>query len=195
MKGTGNGCRAGRARVRWNMTCVIVGAGPAGLSAAIRLKHGGDAGREVSVAVLEKGVRSRRAYSFRRRDRSGRAQRTVPDWKAKGAPLETPVTRRPFIVLGPAGAARAADVPDAAADEQSRQLHRLAVELDQMAGRAGRSAWRRDLSWLGRRPRWCIDEAGALKGVRRWRFRDRHATAIPRRRVPAGHRKCTANTC
>ena len=48
---------------------VIVGAGPAGLAAAIRLKQ---INPELSVVVLEKGGGGRRAYPFRRRRRSDR---------------------------------------------------------------------------------------------------------------------------
>ncbi len=85
---------------------VIVGAGPAGLSAAIHLKQlASQAGREVSVAVLEKGAEVG-AHVF-----SGAVidpislNELIPEWKAKGAPLDTPVTQDKFMVLGPAGGA------------------------------------------------------------------------------------------
>jgi electron-transferring-flavoprotein dehydrogenase len=83
---------------------VIVGAGPAGLSAAIRLKQAAAAaGAEISVAVVEKGsevgahILSGAVIDPRALDE------LVPDWKAKGAPLETPVTRDRFLALGPQG--------------------------------------------------------------------------------------------
>jgi len=83
---------------------VIVGAGPAGLSAAIRLKQlAAAAGAEVSVAVLEKGsevgahILSGAVIDPRALDE------LFPDWKAKGAPLETPVTKDRFLALGPKG--------------------------------------------------------------------------------------------
>ena len=81
---------------------VIVGAGPAGLSAAIRLKQKAQAaGAEVSVAVLEKGSEvGAHILSGAVVDPSGLAW-LFPDWKAKGAPLETPVTKDRFIYLGP----------------------------------------------------------------------------------------------
>ncbi len=83
---------------------VIVGAGPAGLSAAIRLKQlGGD---EVSVVVLEKGSEvGAHILSGAVLDPSG-LDALIPDWKEKGAPLNTPVTEDRFLVLGEAGQVR-----------------------------------------------------------------------------------------
>ena len=86
---------------------VIVGAGPAGLAAAIRLKQLAAAeGREVSVVVLEKGSEvGAHILSGAVIDPIG-LDRLIPDWKAKGAPVDTPVTEDRFLVLGPAGAMR-----------------------------------------------------------------------------------------
>jgi electron-transferring-flavoprotein dehydrogenase len=83
---------------------VVVGGGPAGLSAAIRLKQRAEReGREVSVAVLEKGSEvGAHILSGAVIDPSG-LERLFPDWKARGAPLDTPVTQDKFLVLGPAG--------------------------------------------------------------------------------------------
>ncbi len=83
---------------------VIVGAGPAGLSAAIRLKQlGGD---DVSVVVLEKGSEvGAHILSGAVLDPCG-LDALIPDWKEKGAPLNTPVTSDRFIVLGEAGQLR-----------------------------------------------------------------------------------------
>src|SRR6478609_3451796 len=71
---------------------VIVGGGPAGLSAAIRLKQlAAGEGREVSVCVLEKGSEiGAHILSGAVLDPSGLNQ-LIPDWKAKGAPVETEV--------------------------------------------------------------------------------------------------------
>src|SRR5437868_3987441 len=71
---------------------VIVGAGPAGLAAAIRLKQlAVVAGRELSVVVLEKGSEvGAHILSGAVIDPIG-LTRLIPDWKAKGAPVETPV--------------------------------------------------------------------------------------------------------
>jgi len=85
---------------------VIVGAGPAGLSAAIRLKQlAAAAGAEISVAVLEKGAEvGAHILSGAVIDPCG-LDELIPDWKEKGAPLDTPVTQDQFKMLGPAGAA------------------------------------------------------------------------------------------
>jgi electron-transferring-flavoprotein dehydrogenase len=83
---------------------VIVGAGPAGLSAAIRLKQLAEAaGGEISVAVLEKGSEvGAHILSGAVIDPKALGE-LIPDWKAKGAPLETPVTKDKFLILGAAG--------------------------------------------------------------------------------------------
>ncbi|MEO0360449.1 MAG: electron transfer flavoprotein-ubiquinone oxidoreductase [Pseudomonadota bacterium] len=80
---------------------VIVGAGPAGLSAAIRLKQlGGD---DISVVVLEKGSEvGAHILSGAVLDPSG-LDALIPDWKERGAPLNTEVTEDRFFVLGEAG--------------------------------------------------------------------------------------------
>ena len=83
---------------------VIVGAGPAGLASAIRLKQRAEKeGRELSVAVLEKGSEvGGHILSGAVIDPSGLSQ-LFPDWKERGAPLDTPVTKDKFLVLGPQG--------------------------------------------------------------------------------------------
>ena len=104
---------------------VVVGAGPAGLAAAIRLKQlAAAAGRELSVVVLEKGSEvGAHILSGAVIDPIG-LNTLIPDWKAKGAPVETPVTEDRFYYLGPAGRPAHPQLRHAAADEQSRQLHR-----------------------------------------------------------------------
>jgi electron-transferring-flavoprotein dehydrogenase len=83
---------------------VIVGAGPAGLTAAIRLKQlAQDAGSEISVAVLEKGSEvGAHILSGAVIDPVG-MEELFPDWKERGAPLETPVSEDRFVMLGPQG--------------------------------------------------------------------------------------------
>ncbi|MGQ0532316.1 MAG: 4Fe-4S dicluster domain-containing protein [Caulobacteraceae bacterium] len=84
---------------------VIVGAGPAGLSAAIRLKQlAAEAEREVSVAVLEKGAEVGAHILSGAVIDPCSLNELIPDWKEKGAPIETPVTDDQFKILGPAGA-------------------------------------------------------------------------------------------
>lgn len=86
---------------------VIVGAGPAGLAAAIRLKQcAQDGGREISVCVLEKGSEPG-AHIL-----SGAVMDPIAitelfsDWKARGAPLTTAVTEDRFMFLTPTSAKR-----------------------------------------------------------------------------------------
>jgi electron-transferring-flavoprotein dehydrogenase len=83
---------------------VIVGAGPSGLSAAIRLKQLAEAaGTEVSVAVLEKGSEvGAHILSGAVIDPKG-INELLPNWKELGIPLETKVTRDKFVILGPNG--------------------------------------------------------------------------------------------
>src|SRR5258708_29314073 len=85
---------------------VIVGAGPSGLSAAIRLKQlAATAGTEITVAVLEKGSEvGAHILSGAVIDPKGLTE-LFPDWKTMGAPLETPVTEDRFVLLGPQGSA------------------------------------------------------------------------------------------
>ena len=86
---------------------VIVGAGPAGLAAAIRIKQQAAAkAQEVSVVVLEKGSEvGAHILSGAVIDPKG-LNALIPDWKAKGAPVTTAVTQDRFLVLGPAGEMR-----------------------------------------------------------------------------------------
>jgi electron-transferring-flavoprotein dehydrogenase len=86
---------------------VIVGAGPAGLSAAIRLKQiAAETGQEIAVVVLEKGSEpGAHILSGAVIDPIG-IDRLIPDWKEKGAPIKTAVTDDRFLYLGPAGELR-----------------------------------------------------------------------------------------
>ncbi len=84
---------------------VIVGAGPAGLSAAIRLMQNAQAaGEEVTVVVLEKGSEvGAHILSGAVIDPCG-LDRLVPEWRTEeDCPLKTPVKKDRFLVLGPAG--------------------------------------------------------------------------------------------
>ncbi len=82
---------------------VIVGAGPAGLSAAIRLKQ---VNSDISVVVLEKGSEvGAHILSGAVLDPIG-LNKLIPDWKDKGAPIETEVKTDKFLMLGPSGALR-----------------------------------------------------------------------------------------
>ncbi len=83
---------------------VIVGAGPAGLATAIRLKQlAAAADREVSVVVLEKGSEpGAHILSGAIMDPIALTE-LLPDWKDKGAPLKQPVTEDEFLFLSETG--------------------------------------------------------------------------------------------
>ena len=84
---------------------VIVGGGPAGLSAAIRLKQLAQTrGVEVGVCVLEKGSEIG-AHILSGAVMDPRAiNELFPDWKERGAPLNVPVTEDRFLFLTESGA-------------------------------------------------------------------------------------------
>lgn len=91
---------------------VIVGAGPAGLSAACRIKQkAAEAGKEVSVCVVEKGsevgahILSGAVFEPRA------LNELFPNWQELGAPLNTPVKRDDIYLLN--DAQRARKIPDA----------------------------------------------------------------------------------
>ena len=84
---------------------VIVGGGPSGLAAAIRLKQLAEAsGRELGVCVIEKGseigahILSGAVFEPRA------LNELIPDWKERGAPLNTPVVEDRFLLLRETGA-------------------------------------------------------------------------------------------
>ena len=79
---------------------VIVGAGPSGLAAAIRLKQ---LSADITVAVLEKGSEvGAHILSGAVIDPKGISE-LLPNWKELGVPLETAVTEDRFLMLGPQG--------------------------------------------------------------------------------------------
>lgn len=84
---------------------VIVGAGPAGLATAIRLRQRTiEAGRELSVCVLEKGSEPG-AHVLSGAVMDPRALTELfPDWAERGAPLKQKVTRDEFLFLSETGA-------------------------------------------------------------------------------------------
>jgi electron-transferring-flavoprotein dehydrogenase len=79
---------------------VVVGGGPAGLASAIRLKQlASSAGKDVSVCVLEKGSEiGAHIISGAVMDPVA-LNELIPDWKERGAPLDTQVTEDRFYLL------------------------------------------------------------------------------------------------
>ena len=87
---------------------VIVGAGPAGLSAAIRLKQLDPA---LSVVVVEKGSEvGAHILSGAVLDPCG-LDALIPDWRERGAPIATEVTEDRFFLLGQSGEVRIPNWP------------------------------------------------------------------------------------
>ena len=79
---------------------VVVGGGPSGLSAAIRLKQlGNETGKDISVCLIEKGseVGAHILSGAVLEPRS--LNELFPDWESRGAPLDTPVTADKFMFL------------------------------------------------------------------------------------------------
>jgi len=147
---------------------VIVGAGPAGLSAACRLKQkAADAGQEISVCVVEKGsevgahILSGAVFEPRA------LNELFPDWKELGAPLNTPVKRDDIYLLKTAEAA--SKLPNALVPKTMHNEGNYIISPGQpvpLAGPAGREPGCRDLPGL-RRP-------GSADRRKRHRARYRH---------------------
>ena len=79
---------------------VIVGAGPAGLAAAIRIKQlGAEQGRELSVCVLEKGAEVGAQILSGAVIDPIALNELIPDWKTRGAPITTQVKQDQFLWL------------------------------------------------------------------------------------------------
>src|SRR6267378_2551397 len=113
---------------------VIVGGGPAGLAAAIRLKQR-SAG--LSVCVLEKGSEiGAHILSGAVMDPRALAE-LFPDWKERGAPLKTPVVEDRFLFLGESGSFK---VPNAFLPECFRNHGNYIVSLGNVSRWLGQQA-------------------------------------------------------
>ncbi|NRG19752.1 electron transfer flavoprotein-ubiquinone oxidoreductase [Rhizobiales bacterium] len=86
---------------------VIVGAGPAGLAAAIRLKQiANEKGEELSLVVLEKGSEVGAHILSGAVIDPVAIDKLLPEWREEDTPIKTAVTADHFLVLGPAGSMR-----------------------------------------------------------------------------------------
>src|SRR5438105_4085838 len=91
------------ARESMDFDVVVVGAGPAGLAAAIRLKQ---LNPEISVVVVEKGSEvGAHILSGAVVDPIG-LDRLLPDWRTDDTPIKTAVAADRFYMLGKTGALR-----------------------------------------------------------------------------------------
>ena len=83
-----------------NYDILIVGAGPSGLASAIRLKQlANEAGKELSVCVLEKGAEIGAHILSGAVIDPVALNELIPDWRDKGAPLNTRVSEDEFLIL------------------------------------------------------------------------------------------------
>ena len=86
---------------------VVVGGGPSGLSAAIRLKQlAQETGRDLEVCLIEKGSEVGAHILSGAILEPRTLNELLPDWKERGAPLDTPVTDDKFLYLTQSGSFR-----------------------------------------------------------------------------------------
>jgi electron-transferring-flavoprotein dehydrogenase len=144
---------------------VIVGGGPAGLSAAIRMKQlAAERGVEIGVCVLEKGSEIG-AHILSGAVMDPRAlSELIPDWKEKGAPLNVPVTEDKFLFLSKSGARQ---VPNWALPDNFKNHGNYIVSLANVTRWLGQQAEAVGVEIFSgfAAAEILYDENGAVKGV------------------------------
>ena len=145
---------------------VIVGGGPAGLAAAIRLRQlAAERGNDVSVVLIEKGAEiGAHILSGAVIDPVG-LNTLIPDWKAKGCPLDTEVIDDRFYVLGPAGALRLPNfMMPPLMNNHGNYVGSLGA-VCKWLGEQAEAARRRGVSRASRPPKCSTTTTGAVVGV------------------------------
>jgi electron-transferring-flavoprotein dehydrogenase len=144
---------------------VVVGGGPAGLAAAIRLKQlTAEQGQDVSVCLIEKGAEiGAHILSGAVMDPRALAE-LFPDWRARGAPLHTPVSEDRFYFLTEKRAWR---TPNALLPGALRNHGNYVVSLGNVCRWLGEQAEAAGVEvYAGFAAQDVLyDEAGAVKGV------------------------------
>jgi electron-transferring-flavoprotein dehydrogenase len=173
----------GPAREEMDYDVVIVGAGPSGLAAAIRLKQ---LDPDLDVVVLEKGSEVGAHILSGAVLDPAPLNRLIPDWKEKGAPIEVPVAEDRFFILRARGAFAVPTwpMPPILSNRMVAISCRWAMSAAGWPSRPRRWGWRSSPAW---RPRnWSSTRAGTVRGVIAGEFglaEGRHARAELR----AGH--------
>ena len=144
---------------------LIVGGGPAGLAAAIRLKQlAQDKGTDVSVCLIEKGAEIG-AHILSGAVMDPRAlNELIPDWQEQGAPIKTAVTEDRVVFLSETGGRQ---IPNALLPDSFHNDGNYIVRLGHVAKWLGEQAEALGVEvypgFAGAEV--LFDEAGAVKGV------------------------------